>query len=46
MIARNARVVWLRERAALVDGSQGQPLCRQGVMWDISAEKAADESGT
>jgi PAS domain S-box-containing protein len=46
MIARDGRVVWVRDRATLVEGSQGQPLCWQGVMWDISTEKAADESGT
>jgi PAS domain S-box-containing protein len=43
MIARDGRVVWVRDEAARVLGSLGQPLCWQGVMTDITAQKAADE---
>ena len=37
MLHRDGRVVWIRDEATLVRGSQGQPLCWQGVMWDITA---------
>ena len=40
MIARDGRVVWVRDEAALVLGSRGQPLCWQGVMVDITVQKA------
>ena len=39
MIAKDGRVVWIRDEAMLVRGSQGQPLCWQGVMWDITAQR-------
>jgi PAS domain S-box-containing protein len=44
MIARDGRVVWVRDQAMLVRGSQGQPLCWQGIMWDITAQKTAGET--
>ncbi len=40
MIARDGRIVWIRDEAELVRGSRGQPLCWQGVMLDISPYKA------
>ena len=43
MIARDGHVVWIREEATLVWGSEGQPLCWQGVMHDITKEKEAEE---
>ena len=39
MIARDGHVVWIRDEAVLVRGSHGQPLCWQGVMSDITAQK-------
>jgi PAS domain S-box-containing protein len=39
MIAKDGRVVWIRDEASLVRGSHGQPLCWQGVMWDITARR-------
>jgi PAS domain S-box-containing protein len=39
MIARDGRIVWVRDEAVLVRGSQGQPLCWQGSMVDITAQK-------
>jgi len=41
MIAKDGRVVWIRDEASMVRGSQGQPLCWQGVMWDITAQRTA-----
>jgi PAS domain S-box-containing protein len=42
MIARDGRVVWFRDEADVVRGSAGQRLCWQGVMYDITARKAAE----
>ena len=39
MIALDGHVVWVREEATLVWGSQGQPLCWQGVMFDVTGQK-------
>lgn len=46
MIARDGHIVWIRDQAILVRGSNGQPLCWQGVMRDISAERQSVESAT
>ena len=43
MIARDGRVVRVRDEAVLVLGSHGQPLCWQGVMMDITLQKRAEE---
>ena len=37
MIARDGRIVWVRDEAVLVRGSNGQPLCWQGVIREIAA---------
>jgi PAS domain S-box-containing protein len=39
MVAKDGRVVWVRDIATLVRGSQGQGLCWQGVMIDITSLK-------
>jgi PAS domain S-box-containing protein len=39
MFTRDGRIVWIRDEAALVLGSNGQPLCWQGVMRDITAQR-------
>ena len=44
LIAKDGRVVWLRDQAVLVLGSRGQPLCWQGVMFDITAQRLAQEA--
>jgi two-component system, sensor histidine kinase and response regulator len=44
MIARDGSVVWIRDEATLVLGTNGQPLCWQGIMSDITARKTAEES--
>jgi PAS domain S-box-containing protein len=42
-IARDGRVVWVRGEAKLVRDDRGEPLCLQGVAFDITAIKEADE---
>jgi PAS domain S-box-containing protein len=39
MIARDGRIVWIRDEAVLVRGSNGQPLCWQGVMRDVTPQR-------
>ena len=41
VIARDGRTVWIHDEAVLVRGSNGQPLCWQGVMVDVSAQRRA-----
>jgi PAS domain S-box-containing protein len=36
MMTRDARVIWVRDIATIVRGDNGQPLCWQGVMLDIT----------
>ncbi|MDP9330311.1 MAG: PAS domain-containing protein [Actinomycetota bacterium] len=43
MIARDGRVVWIRDEAAPVFGDDGRPIHWRGFMLDITAEKAAEE---
>jgi PAS domain S-box-containing protein len=38
MIAKDGRLVWIRDEASIVWSSDGQPLCWQGVMFDVTAE--------
>jgi two-component system sensor histidine kinase/response regulator len=42
MFARDGRIVWIRDEAVLIRGSNGQPLCWQGVMREISGPKQPD----
>ena len=43
VIAKDGRVVWLRDEAVLIRDERGQPLHSQGVMMDISERKRAEE---
>ena len=40
IIARDGRIVWVHDEAVLVTGSNGQPLCWQGAMRDITSQKS------
>lgn len=42
MIARNGRVVWVRDQATLLHDSEGRPLLWQGLMVDVSEQKHAE----
>jgi len=44
MFARDGRIVWFRDEAALVRDNRGQPLFLQGVMFDITERKQAEEA--
>ncbi len=43
LIAKDGRVVWVRDEAVLVRDERGQPLYSYGVMMDISERKRAEE---
>lgn len=42
MIARNGRVVWLRDEGMVLRDNAGHPLCLQGIMVDITDRKLAE----
>ena len=42
MIAKDGHTVWIRDAADIVWSSDGQPLCWQGVMTDVTSERGAD----
>jgi PAS domain S-box-containing protein len=42
-LARDGRVVWLRDEAALVRDEDGRPLYWRGVMQDITEQKQSEE---
>jgi diguanylate cyclase (GGDEF)-like protein/PAS domain S-box-containing protein len=46
MIARDGRVVWIRDEAVLVRDEEGRPRFWQGVMSDITDRKALEEQLT
>ncbi|MFL5767873.1 MAG: PAS domain-containing protein [Actinomycetota bacterium] len=41
MLAKDGHVVWIRDEAEIVWSSDGQPLCWQGVMTDVTSQKQA-----
>ena len=43
LIAKDGSVVWVLEEAVLVRGEAGEPLYWQGVMYDITGRKKAEE---
>jgi PAS domain S-box-containing protein len=44
MIARDGRLVWLHDEAVLVRDSQNRPLLLQGVMFDITERRQAEQA--
>ena len=44
LIARDGSVVWVREDAVLLRNEEGEPLCFQGVILDITDQKMAEEA--
>jgi PAS domain S-box-containing protein len=44
MFARDGRVVWIRDEAVMIRGAEGWPDHLQGLMYDISVQKEAQES--
>jgi PAS domain S-box-containing protein len=43
MIARDGRVVWVHDETVLIRGDAGEPLFWQGVMYDVSERKRAEQ---
>ena len=44
LIAKDGSVVWVREAAVLVKDGQGEPLYWQGVFYDLTERKEAEEA--
>jgi PAS domain S-box-containing protein len=44
VIAKDGRTVWIHDQAVLVRGSDGRPLCWQGVMVDVTAQRGASSA--
>lgn len=42
VIAKDGRTVWILDQAELVLGSNGRPLCWQGVMVDVTVQRQQD----
>jgi PAS domain S-box-containing protein len=42
MISKDGRIVWIRDEAAIVWSSNGEPMCWQGMMLDITSQKDAE----
>jgi PAS domain S-box-containing protein len=43
MYSRDARVVWFRDEAVLVSDEEGKPAYWQGILYDITAQRAGEE---
>jgi PAS domain S-box-containing protein len=43
MLAKDGRVVWIHDNARIIEDSEGRPIYLQGVMYDITEHKNADE---
>ena len=43
MLARDGRTVWIRDEALLIQDDAGRPVLWQGVMYDITEQKQAEE---
>ncbi|MBE3144395.1 MAG: PAS domain S-box protein, partial [Planctomycetes bacterium] len=44
MLAKNGHIVWMRDNAKIFRDERGNPLYLQGVMYDITAGKHAEEA--
>jgi len=44
MVTQDGRLVWFRDDATIVRDDKGNPLCLQGVMYDITERKRAEET--
>jgi PAS domain S-box-containing protein len=43
MFTRDGRVLWIRDESTIVHDENGTPLCLQGVLYDVSDSKRAEE---
>jgi diguanylate cyclase (GGDEF)-like protein/PAS domain S-box-containing protein len=43
MVAKDGRIVWLRDEARLITDENGRPLFWQGLMYDVTEQKLAEE---
>jgi PAS domain S-box-containing protein len=43
MFSRDGRVVWFRDEAVLVSDDEGKPAYWQGILYDVTAQRAGEE---
>jgi PAS domain S-box-containing protein len=43
MVAKDGRVIWFRDEAVVVKDYDGKPSCLQGIMYDVTKRKQAEE---
>jgi PAS domain S-box-containing protein len=43
LIAADGRIVWIEEASVIIPGSNGEPSMWQGVMFDVTARRVAEE---
>src|SRR4029078_13651899 len=43
MVARDGRIVWVHDETVLIKDAEGKPLFWQGVMYDITEQKRAEQ---
>ena len=43
MLAKDGRIVWIRDEAMIMPNDTGKPLCLQGIMQDITQHKRMEE---
>ena len=43
MLARNGSAVWFQDQAVVVRDAEGRPLFHQGIMYDVTSSKQAEE---
>lgn len=46
MVAENGQVIWFSDKAAILHDEDGKPVALQGVMYDITAHKRAQQALT
>jgi PAS domain S-box-containing protein len=44
VMARDGRAVWVRDEAVVVSDDKGRPICVQGLMFDITERKRAEQA--
>lgn len=44
MVSRDKKIVWIRDQALIVKNGRGEPVCMQGVMFDITESRKTEDA--